>query len=230
MPFVLQPSHKPYITNGKLISAAVVNESQCILIDIAVGAPCDYVHGQHVVLLHDTGQDILFVFASPSSITDDKCTIQLALRHSGWPPICNILPDMPAGSILQIDGGHGDMRLPSTEEMVAMRLTDIFMIGAGTGFACMMCMIRYLTDHIQPVGLHITAIYMWNIGKARTPLFHEELSNLHQSERITLRYGLTGASEVDKVRWAQNAIVPVVFRRIDEEVRKHNCCSYSSKI
>ena len=210
-----RPGHQG--RQGALVLVDAVPGTECIVVTIAFEAPPDYIPGQHVVLLHYGEEETLYFFASISEIDLTTKSIQLVLRMGEWPPIVPLLPTLPIGTPLHIDGGHGDMLLPPVEDLG--NITDVVLIAAGTGIAAHRCIIKHLLS-LTGWDFTIHLMYSWNIKKYRTVLYHDEFMDLANKGHIRYTALWTGVTQSEQQQLGKSfgSNIQICFERVSEQI------------
>ena len=187
LPYKHRSRHERTVREAYLESVESIPETGCVLVRISFESEMNYSPGEHVVLLADQGDDVLFVFASVASINHDQKQLCIALRDGPWPPIVPLLPAM-VGTTLQVDGGHGHLSLPLDAELKSH--PNVVLIGAGTGIAPMKCIAEAMI-HNQG-RKQITVLYSWNKAKWPEPLFHDVFTSFAQDGQLNYHCVWTG--------------------------------------
>jgi len=210
-----RPGHQGRL--GALVLVDAVPGTECIVVTIAFEAPPDYIPGQHVVLLHYGEEETLYFFASISEIDLTTKSIQLVLRMGEWPPIVPLLPTLPIGTPLHIDGGHGDMLLPPVEDLG--NITDVVLIAAGTGIAAHRCIIKHLLS-LTGWDFTVHLMYSWNVKKYRTVLYHDEFMDLANKGHIRYTALWTGVTQSEQQQLGKSfgSNIQICFERVSEQI------------
>ena len=210
-PYQLSPRRPNCVGEAVVQSVEQSRGAGCLLVTMALSSEVSYLPGQHVVLHKEVEGEMLYVFASISTMSITERTFQVALREGEWPPIVPKLPGL-VGSSISVDGGHGWMLAPSAEELEGV--TDLVLIGGGTGMAALHCILQHLMQSQCPA--RITVLFSWKLGEWPSPPWHRYFSEMAAKGLISYVCAWTGTTT--KQQSEESPGTAVWHRRVDLEV------------